>query len=817
MTTFLHDLRIAARSLRRAPGLAAAVVVTLALGIGATTATFGAVHELLLRPLPYPAPDRLMAVWTRWEGSPRSQLSPAEFLDFRESVAAFEELAVYTDVPLALTGSGEPQVLKGAVVSSSLFPALGVEAALGRTFTQEENLPDRDAVAVLSDGLWRRRFGASPDVIGRRIQLEGEPHTIVGVMPPGFSLPEEVVSGEPTELYVPLGLDPAQVTNRGSHFLQGLARLKPGVTPAAGAAALAARAERSVGEFPDDYPPTMRFEALATPLREDVVGDLRPALLILLGAVLVVLLIACANVAGLLLARGEERQREIAVRSALGASRAALARQPVAESLLLGLAGGLLGLLIATWGTSALSAVRPDGLPRMPGAPVSLPLLAFALALSALTGIACGFAPVAGVARRDLDRTLRGGGRADVSGGGRQPVRAGLVLAQLALALLLLVSAGLLTRSFSRLLAVDPGYATTGLLTVAVSLPSAAYAEASRVRGFFRETRERVAALPGVRAAGWVTNLPLASSLGDLNFHVEGRPEPGGDSPDADWQAVTPGYFEAMRMRVLRGRGILPTDDERAPGVVVISRSLARLYWPGEEALGKRFVLGGGAGPGLVTVVGVVADVRHAELASEARPQMYLPQAQFLFWNGGGPVSSMTLVVRSEGEPAALAPAVARELRGLDSNLPLGEFLTMEQVRAASVAAPRFAMLLLGAFSAVALALAGVGVYGLVSHATGRRTREVGLRLAHGAGPGDVLRLLVGGALRLAAIGVGVGLAAALVSTRVLAGMLYGVSPTDPVTFLGIPALLLAVALFASWLPARRVLRGDPMAALRQE
>ncbi len=817
METLLQDLRYAARRLARSPAFTAVAVLTLALGIGANVAIFGVLNGVLLRPLPYDEPDRLVKLWNRWEGSPEADLSPAEYFDYRDRVTAFVAMGAYATGAVNLTGGDAPERLGAGYLSAGVFPALGVDPALGRRFTPEEDSPSGEPVVVLGHGLWTRRFGADPSVVGRTVFMNGSAHRVVGVMPPGFRLPEDLRGEGETEIYLPLGIDRTTVPNRGSHFLHGMARLRTGVTPEQAAAEVAGVARVFVDEYPDDYPEAMRFGATTEPLSEYVVGDARPMLLILLGAVGLVLLIATVNVAGLLLVRADARQREMAVRGALGAGRWHLARQLLAESGLLALLGGIGGVLLAVCATQMLVLLNPPNLPRPEAIGIDLRVLAFAAAVSLLASLLFGLAPALHASRPGLGRALRESGHSSTAGADRQRFRSVLVASEVAVAVVLLVGAGLLVRSFVALRSVDPGYRTEGVLTLRLSLPQADYPDES-APAFYRELRERVAAIPGVTAAGAVTNLPLVSGLGDLNFRIEGRPMAEGDvSPRADWQAVTPGYFEAMGMRVLRGRVLAPTDDERAPGAVVINESLARRYWPGADPLGARFELGGGAGPGWVTVVGIVRDLRHTSLAEPPRPEMYLSHVQFRFWDSGAPVRAMTLAVAGGTSPAALVPSVRDAVRRMDPDLPLADVRTMAQVRADSVAEPRFVMLLLTLFAGVALALASIGVFGMLAHAVVQRTREIGIRIALGAGAGEVSRMVVRRGIGTALAGLAVGIPAALAASRVLTGFLFGVSATDATTFVAIPLLLLAVASIASYLPARRATRVDPMVALRNE
>jgi putative ABC transport system permease protein len=812
------DLRDAVRALRRNPVFTAVAVLTLALGIGANTAIFSVVNGVLLRPLPYPAPEQLVAIRNVWEGNDDGahSISPAEYFDYRDRLSAFEHLGVSALDEFNLTGAGEAERVPGARISDGVFAALGVTPALGRVFSREEDVPRSDVV-VLAYGLWQRRFGGAASAIGSRIVVDGEARTIVGVMPEGFRIPDDLSSATPAELFVPLGLDRVSVRIRVSHFLSGVGRLKRGVTPAQGNADVAAVASRFVTEFPNDYPEKMRFAARAVPLLDSVVGDVRPILTVLLGAVGFVLLIACANVAGLLLARTEARRRELAIRTALGAGRGRLVRQLLAESVVLAVSGGSLGVALAVGTTRLLVALRPPNVPRLEAIGVDGRVLLAALIASTVVGLGVGLLPAAQASRADVQSMLREGGRG-TAGSRRQTARRALVIGEVAIALVLLVGAGLMTKSFVRLLSVDPGYRVDHVLTVPVSLPAARYQEAGQVIDFFRELTARVSALPGVTTAGAVAGIPLAAERGDLGINIEGRPvPPGATRPRADWQVVTPGYFRAIGMRMLRGRGIESADLATTPGVVVINEAMARRYWPGEDPIGKRFTLGGRAGPGLVTIVGVVADVRQASLAATAEPEMYLAHTQFRFWGSGSILRSLDLVVRTAGEPGALARAVRETVASLDRQLAIGTFRTMEDVRGESVARPRFLMLLFSAFSILAFAIAVIGVYGVVAYGVAQRRRELGIRLALGARPSKLAAMVVRNGAALALVGIVSGLAVALAMTRFLSGFLFGVTPNDPATLALVVVTLGGAALVASWLPARRAARTDPVEVLRAE
>lgn len=810
-----EDVRYALRTLRKSPGFSVVALVTLALGIGANTAIFSVVDAVVLQPLGYVHPERVVRVQTSWVNEPDADISPAEYFDYRDELDVFSAMGVYAFASPSITGDDRPERLRGAFVSSGVLPALGSQPLLGRVFTDEEELPGHD-VAILGFDLWQRRFDGSEDVIGHSVLLNGRARTVVGVLPADFRLPEDYVDGESTEVYLPLGIDRTTVPDRGSHFLAGVARLAPGVTLERAAAAVTALARRMTERYADDYPAEMRFTATALPLADDIVGPVRPALYVLLCAVGLVLLVACANVANLLLARADARRSEFALRTALGAGRGRIVRQLVVESLVLAAAGGALGLLLALGGIELLVALQPPDLPRIDSVAIDPRVLGFTAAAIALTGVLLGIVPALQASRGGPAAALHDGSTKATDG--RQRLRGALVVVEIAVALVLLIGAALLVRSYAELRNVDPGYRVDRVLTTEVDLPAASYPGQPEVTLFYRELLDRVSQLPGVTAAGAVSNLPLATHLGDLNFDIEGREEAPGDvSPAADWQTVTPGYFDAMQLAILRGRGIEHTDDADAPGVVVVSETTAARYWPGEDPIGQRFRLGGGAAPGMVTIVGIARDVRHASFDAPPRSQMYLSHAQFEFWNDGGPVRGLTLAVRTAGEPAGLTGAIRRVAAELDPALPLAEFRTMEQVASASMARPRLMMTLLAAFAAVALVLGAVGVYGVMAWLVGRRTREMGIRMALGARGRDVAGLILKRSLALTAAGIAAGIVIAAAATRALAGMLYGVTPLDAWTFACVPLALAAVAMLAAWMPTRRATRLDPNVVLRHE
>jgi putative ABC transport system permease protein len=616
-------------------------------------------------------------------------------------------------------------------------------------------------------------------------------------------------------MFLPLGLSRDSVVIRGSHFLSGVGRLRRNLTPAQGSADITTIARRFPVDFPNDYPAKMNFAGVALPLLDSVVGRVRPTLMVLLGAVGFVLLIACANVASLLLSRTEGRRREMAVRTALGAARGRLVRQMLVESVVLSVSGGVFGIALAFVGTRVLVALRPPNIPRLDAIGVDVRVLLFALAASTVVGVLFGILPAVHATRLDVQSMLREGGRG-VAGSGRQGARRTLVVSEVAIALVLLVGAGLMTRSFVRLLSVDPGYRVDHVLTVPISLPSSRYAETERVTTFYRELMRRAAAIPGVASAGGVAGVPLVAERGDIGIEIEGRPvAPGETRRRADWQVVTPGYFKSIGMRLLRGRAIEETDLETTPGVVVINEALVRKYWPDDDPIGKRFKLGGGAGPGMVTVVGIVADVKQASLAASPEGEMYLAHSQFRFWGGGDVMRSLNLVLRTTGEPSSLARAVRAEIASLDAQLPLGLFRTMEDVRGASVSQPRFLMFLFSTFSLVALAIAVIGIYGVIAYGVAQRRKEIGIRVALGARPSSVAGMVVRQGMGLAAVGIVAGLVLAFGLTRFLASFLFAVTPTDPITMTLVAGTLAVAALAASYVPARRATRTNPVEALR--
>jgi len=816
---FRHDLRYALRSLRQRPGFTALTVLTLALGIGATSAIFSVVNGVLLRPLPYDQPEGVALVHTRLDGTPGRELSLPEFFDLREQSRSFTRMAAFSNGSLTLTGSGTPERLQAGFVTADALPLLGVSPVRGRGFAAEEDLPGRPPVVLLSDGLWRRRFGADPEIIGRTLILDDLPTTVLGVMPPGFQLPSHY-AGPGMELWTLMQLDPAvDRSERGWHWLTVMGRLRPGVDIEAANRETAGLMAAMLQRYPNEY--DANFTGSVSPAADVLVGGIRQVILVLMGAVGLLLLIACANVASLFLARAEARQREIAVRAALGARASRIVRQLLTESAALAVAGGLLGLLLAMWGVRGLVAAAPPTLPRLDTIGMDGWVLAFTAAVTLTTGLLFGLAPALQSARPDLAGALAEGSRGGSAGVRRQRFRRGLVVSQIALALVLVAAAGLLIQSFARMRGVDPGFVLEGLLTARVELSPVRYESNEKIRAFYERLVQRLEALPGVRSAAVVKALPMMQlELGDWSFVREGHhslpPKPS-EWNMAYWQTMSPEYFETMRIPLLQGRGVEATDRIGSPGVAVVNRTLARQVWPNGDAVGQRILMGGGATDSIWrTVVGVVGDVRHRGLDAEARPEIYLPYAQFPAGTGT-PQRTLRIVLRSESDPVQLTGALRAAVAELEPDLPVTEIQTMEEALGAWAAERRLTMMLVAGFALFALALGAVGVYGVMAHLVMQRTREIGIRIALGALPREILGLVLSQGAWLAGLGIAVGLAGALAATRLLTHLLFGVGPTDPGTFVATAAALAVVAGVASLLPALRAVRTDPVDALRTE
>ena len=818
--TLLADARYSMRLLRRHPGFTASAVAALALGIGTVTAVFSLVSSTLFGALPYAEPSRTAWIVTSWDGTPDGGISPAEYLDYREQLSdVFSHVGVYAFGAVSLTERDRTERLRTAFVSEELLPALGVEPIRGRNLTVEESESGANVI-LLSETLWRERFGARDDIIGDTISLNQTTAQVVGVFPESFRLPEEIWLESGSLVLAPLGIDPSRVNDRGSHFLAGVARPAAGVSFEHSRGAIEALARRWVAD--GEYPVDMGFEVTVLPLDRFLRGPLRAPVVAIFAAVGMLLLIACTNVAGLMLARTDLRAREMALRSSLGAERRRIIQQVVTESTVLGVFGGIFGLAVAALALAAARATMPDGFDWQSILQIDLRVVAFGSLLAIVTGIVFGLVPalaLGAVGGRRLVRTL-GSSSSNAQGSPtRNRWRSALVAAELALTLVLLVAAGLLFKSFNELLDINPGYRTENIAATRVSLPPTSYPENDDLVRFFREVTETLRARPEIDDAGAVTNLPLATRLGDMNFRIDGRTLPDDvRSPAADWQAVTPGYLETMGISLLEGRTFTSQDRADTPGVAVVNKTLAEMHWPGESPIGARFALGGEqTQPATAEIIGVVADVKHSELAAESRPQMYFSHEQFRFWNSGLAPASLELVVSSRLDPPAVRQLIAEVVRGVDLNVPLADFRTMEQVRAGSVAIPRLLMSLLGVFAVTAMLLATVGVYGVTAQVVGRRLPEFGLRLALGARRADISLGVLKSVVVLLGFGVSVGLLGAFAGTRLLRSQLFQVDPLDPAVIASVAVLLIVAALAAGLLAARRAAAVDPSRLLRSE
>jgi predicted permease len=801
LENLLHDLRYGFRMLLKRPGFTSVAVVTLALGIGANTAIFSVVNAVLLRPLPFTDPDRLALFYgtNRQMGfsGPWAVCDP-DYPDWKTQSEEFGQIAAYQQRPFNLTGVGDPERLQGSASDAGLFSLLGVHPALGRAFTEEEERPGHDDVVVIGKKLWQRRFGSDPSALGSVVRLDGKSRTVIGVMPSGFEFPNQ------TEVWTPLVL----TSDCSNSFNQVVARLKPGV-PLKQAQEELGVIFRRMSERHSQR--DAESEMTLMPLQEFVVANTRPVLLVLLGAVGLVLLIACANVANLLLARAAGRQREMAIRRALGASRWRIVSQLLVESIILAVLGGALGVLVAVWSLEGLLAFLPPAVPRADSIGIDVWVLAFALAASLVSGIIFGLVPALHSSRTDLSRSLKEGERSVSDSRGRRRVRGILVISEFALAMVLLVSAGLLIRSFIRLIEVKPGFDPRNVLTMNVILPSTRYSKPADMATFYRTAIERFQNVPGVRAAGAVFGLPLGDMSVRGDFTVEGQPPPAA-GVTASKLVVSSGYFRAMGIPLVSGRFFTDADTDKTNHVVIISENLAEMFWPGEDPIGKHLHPGFRSKP-MCTVAGVVGNVRQNGFAKNAPLAIYMPDTQapvFL-------LDAAAFVVRTEGDPQPLANTFRRELQAVDKELPLYDVRTMEQLVSRSVSEPRFNMILLAVFAGLALALASIGIYGVMSYSVAERTREIGIRMAMGAQTDDVLKLVLKQGTMLIVMGLGLGLAASFALTRVISTFLFGVGATDPATFAGIALLLCGVALLACYIPARRATKVDPMVALRYE
>jgi putative ABC transport system permease protein len=795
----LRDARYGIRQLAKAPGFTAVAVLTLAFGIGATTAIFSVVDGVLLRPLPYPEPDSLVRVHEVVPQYGLFSVAPASFLDWRQQNTVFDGIAAYASASATFTDANGPDRITGALITWDLFHVLRVAPALGRSFTADDDRPGAGNVIVISHGLWQRRFGGDAQVVGRTITVNGAPATVVGVMPPDFYYPTRT-----QEFWRPIALDPANAS-RGGHYLGVVARLKTGVTSDHAGVEMRSIAERLAKQYPDS---SADESARVVLLQEQIVGAIRPALLTLFAAVGVVVLIACANVANLLLVRASVREKEIAIRTALGAGRRRLIAQMLSESLLLAVVGGMLGILLGYGAIGPIQTLSAGSIPRVADVTIDGRVLGFAALASLVTGVLFGLAPAWQASRAAVASALKEGGRSSSASGGRR-VRSVLLVAEVALSVVLLTGAVLLLRSFSHLTQVDPGFKSEHVLAFQVSLPATTYADDSKRLAFYGSLEEQLEARPGIQSAGFVQTLPLRGGY-VLSFEVRGRPvaKPG-EGASAHYRAISPRYFDALSIPVITGRPFSNQDMVGSQHVAVIDEAFAKKYFPNENPIGQGLDIGNGV-DGYFDVVGVVGDVHYSGLDAAADPTMYVPATQDVF-------SAMWVLARTSGDPAQLAGVARDVVRGLDPDLPAYSMSPLATIVSDSVAQQRFSMLLLVLFSAVALFLAAVGLYGVVAYTVSQRTREIGLRMAIGASPRDVLRLVVGGGMKLAVIGVGIGIVAALALSQFVKAMLFDVTPSDPVSYAATAIVLLAIAGLACYVPARRAMRVDPLVALQGE
>jgi predicted permease len=823
LETLLQDLRYGARMLLKNPGFTMIAVATLSLGIGANTAIFSVLYGVLLKPLSYPDPNLTVRVWQAAPASGFARLgfSETQLVRLRAGNQSFQQLGGYAIRSANLTDQNETQRIAVAWVTAGVFESLGVHPALGRAFRQEDEAPGSQRVAILSNEMWRRQYSGDANILGQVIRLDDNPVTVVGVMPPDFRLPEDLSIPQGAQLWLPVRIDPANLSG-GSYYLQPIARLKPGVRPEQALTEVIAVFAQLRQDHPQEAINDPGYNIRVLPLHSDLVGAVKKALWVLVGAVGLVLLIACANVSSLLLARAAGRHKEIAVRAALGAGRGRLIRQLLTESALIALLGGAGGVTLAAWGVELIAKTNLINAPRLSQVSLNITVLLFTLGICLVAAALFGLAPAAQVSRIDLNRALREEGRGLAGSAGTNRIQRALVVSEVALAVMLVIAAGLLLRSFDRLLRIDPGFNVKNLLTVNIDLPASRYQDRPRVTAFYDQLLERARALPGVVSAAATSGLPLTGTSGDTVFRIEGRlgsgvvdqttpPNRGAYGHLYFWQ-VTPDYFKTMGIALRQGRALRASDDANAPPVVVINETMARSFWPNESPLGKRIQLFSSEKRPLAEIVGVVRDVPLRQLNEEAKPEAYISPKQGL---ARTPARGMSLVARTAADPLALAEAVRREVRALDSIVPVFGVSDAEHALGQTVAQPRFNLILLGLFAVVALLLAGVGVYGVLANAVRQRTREIGVRLALGARPGAVFRLVIRQGTGLAGVGIGIGLGGSFVLTRYLESLLYEVKPTDPLTFSGVALLLLGVALLACWIPARRATKVDPMRALR--
>ena len=811
-----QDVKGALRGLWKSPGFAVAALVTLALGIGATSAIFSVVNAVLLTPLPYETPERRVMVWSKWVSFDKTWVSTQEVVDYRNMAQSLSAVGFWSSSFQNLTDAGEPVRLNVGVVSANTFDVLGARPHLGRMFTEQEDRPQGPPVAVLGYALWQAQFGGDPNIIGRKIMLNDTPVEVLGVMPEGFRLPTDfnVDAAEPTQLWRPVQVDSTNL-NRGNHGFYAAALLASGHSPETATAELHALTRRLTEQ--GQYPEAMQFTAFAVGLDDEIRGELRPAMWLLMGAVAFLLLIACVNVANLLLVRGDARLREMAVRTAIGAAPRRLVRQLVTESIVLAVLGSVFGLALAAGALQLLIRIDPTSLP--PLAPVQLngTVIVFTIVLALVTTLLFGLAPALRTLHVNLVESLREGGQNATIGGRRQRIRGTLVATEVALAVVLVIGAGLMIRSLAALGNIDLGFNPDRVLTMRVAVSAAKYDTPERVVNFYRDLVNRVEALPGVEDAGVVRVLPLATTIGDFGLDVDGFQESPGRNAKGDWQILSDGAFEAMGSRLVRGRWFTEADTSFSAPVAVVNETLARTYWTDPGAVvGGRIRVGNSKNP-WVTVVGIVADERHNGVTGEIKEKFFIPHTQWHVVTNGSLIRSVFVVARTNGDPMALAGAVRNEVRQMDPTLPVANVRPMADVVKAALATPRLTGFLLAAFAGIALALAAVGIYGVLAYLVSQRTQEIGVRLAIGADRTQVLKMILRQGMMLSLGGIAVGLAAALLLTRLMQSLLYQVGPADPVTFVAVPTILLAVSMLASYIPALRATKVSPLIALRTQ
>jgi putative ABC transport system permease protein len=812
MGNLIDDIRYAIRRLLKNRGFTVVALIAVALGIGANSAMFSVINAVLLRPLPYHAPERLVTIW---EESPQRDLYEipiclANFRDWVDQNTVFEQISAYTFGNLNLSGTGEPERLFAVRTSANLFSLVGATPLLGRPFLAEEDREGANRVVILSHGLWQRRFGSESRIVGQSVTLNNQSYTVVGVMPASFQFPVGFgylgkVLNDPVDVYVPIAAT-AEEAARGSFSFFSIGRLKQGVSIDQARAEMTAIEGRIVQQYPEE---NSGIGISLIPTHEQTVKEIRPALLVLLGAVAFLLLIACTNIANLLLARAASREREIAIRTALGASRARVLRLLLTESVILSLTGGCLGLLLALWGTDALLALAPENIPRLSEVGIDGRVFGFTVAVSLLTGIVFGLIPAIHGSNPNLNEALKEGSRGSTGGAAGKRIRSILVVVEVALSLVLLIGAGLMIRSFSRLQQINLGFNPENVVALTLALSSSKYPEDHQRVAFFQAALERLRSLSGVQSAGATTGLPLTLSVSGSDFRIEGRPDPEpGTEVIINTRSVSPGYFGTLGIRLIKGRDFTDRDNSDAPKVAVINSDLARTHFPGEDPLGKRITFD--EGKSWISIAGVIDDVKQLGQDSRTQPEVYFPYAQATH-------PSMSIVVRAASNPSSLVAAMKSQIQGIDKDLPVADVSTMEQLLSQSVSGRRFNMLLLTVFAVAALVLAAVGIYGVMSYSVSQRTHEIGIRMALGARTSEVLKLVITHGMFLTLAGLAVGFVASLLLTQLMSSMLFGVTATDPITFAAVSLLLAGVALGACLMPARRAARVDPMVALRHE